>query len=153
MRTNPLLAYQETRLLTAQPCTLARIALEESIKEVRNAVAELRAGNVIQRSRSITKSINLLTEFVGRLDDRSAPEVCLNLKRVCDYAQRRLMEAHFKRSEAMMTEVIGLLHPIAEAWATVERRSLAAPYQNQPGVESSPNAVPLRRQQVAFVHP
>jgi len=126
MKSNKLVAYQETRLLTAPPGTLARIALEESLKATRSAVAELHGGNVPQRSRAITKAINLLTEFATMLNDRAAPEVALNLRRLCDYAQRRLMEAHFKRSEAMMTEVIGLLQPIAEAWTTVERRSAAA---------------------------
>jgi len=118
-------AYQDTRMLTAQPGTLARIALEESLKATRTAIVELNTGNANRRSRAITRAMNLLTEFVAMLNDRSAPELCLNLRRVCDYAQRRLMEAHFKRSEAMMTEVIRLLQPIAEAWATVERRSAA----------------------------
>jgi flagellar protein FliS len=125
MRQNRFLAYQETRLLTAPPGTLARIALEESLKATRGAVAELRAGNPAQRSRAITKAINLLTEFTAMLNDRAAPEVCSNLRRVCDYAQRRLMEAHVKRSETMLTEVIRLLQPIAEAWTVVERRSAA----------------------------
>jgi flagellar protein FliS len=126
MKQSKFLAYQETRLLTAPAGTLARIALEESLKATRGAVGELRAGNTAQRSRAITKAINLLTEFVGMLNDRAAPEVCSNLRRLCDYAQRRLMEAHFKRSETMMTEVIRLLQPIAEAWLAVERRSAAS---------------------------
>lgn len=122
-------AYQETRLLTAQPGTLARIALEESLKATRCAIVELNSGNAVQRSRSITRAMNLLTEFAAMLNDRAAPEVCLNLRRLCDYAQRRLMEAHVKRSEPMMNEVIRLLKPIAEAWASVERRSSAVPVQ------------------------
>ena len=131
MTNTKFVAYQQTRLLTGQPGTLARIALEEAIAATRRAVAELRAGNVMQRSNAITKAISLLTEFVARLNDRAAPELCLNLRRVCDYAQRRLMEAHFRRSEVMMTEVVQLLRPIAEAWAAVERRTATAAIEGQ----------------------
>lgn len=126
MKSNHLQAYQATRVLTSAPGTMARIALEESLKSARCAIAELKGGRPVERSRAVTKAINLLTEFTAMLNDRSAPEVCLNLRRVCDYAQRRLMEAHFKRSESMMAEVIRLLQPIADAWTTVERRSAAA---------------------------
>ena len=129
MSPNKFQAYQETRLITAAPGTLARIALEESLKATRCAIKELNSGNAVQRSRAITRAMNLLTEFVAMLNDRAAPEVCVNLRRVCDYAQRRLMEAHSKRSEPMMTEVIRLLQPIAQAWATVERRSAAVPVE------------------------
>ena len=126
MNPNKFVAYQETRLLNAQPGTQARIALEESLQATRRAIVELKAGNAAQRSRAITRAMNLLTEFAAMLNDRAAPDVCLNLRRLTDYAHHRLLEAHSKRSEAMMTEVIRLLQPIVEAWATVERRSAAA---------------------------
>ena len=129
MNPKKFLAYQETQLLTAQPGTLARIALEESLKAMRRAIVELQAGNIAQRSCAVTKAVNLLTEFAAMLNDGVTPDVCLNLRRICDYAQRRLMEAHFKRSESMITEVIQLVRPIVEAWTTVERRSAAVAVQ------------------------
>jgi flagellar protein FliS len=122
---NKFAAYQETQLISAPPGTMARMALEGSLKAARTASIELKAGRILERSRAITQAINLLTEFVAMLDDRHEPEVCLNLRRVCDYAQRRLMEAHAKKSESMIDEVVGLLQPILEAWKTVERRSAA----------------------------
>jgi flagellar protein FliS len=125
MNSNKLKAYQDTRLLTTQPGTLARIALEECLKATRTAIAELKAGHILQRSRAVTRAINLLTAFAAMLSDSAGPEVCLNLRRVCDYCQRRLMEAHAKQSESMMAEVVGLLQPVTEAWRTVERRSPA----------------------------
>lgn len=122
MQANKFFSYQETRLLTAPPSTLARVALEEAVKAANAAISCLKSGDVPQRSRAITKSMNLLTEFMAMLNDEADPELCLNLKRTCDYAHRRLLSAHVSQSEPMLREVISLIQPIAEAWATVERR-------------------------------
>lgn len=122
MHANKLFVYQETRLLTAPPSTLARVALEEAVKAANGAIRALKSGDAALRSRAITKSMNLLTEFMAMLNDEAAPDLCLNLKRTCDYAHRRLLSAHVSQSEPMLREVISLIQPIAEAWATVERR-------------------------------
>ena len=120
------MSYQKTRLLTATPATLARIALEEAVRSARQALASLNAGEIAQRSSAITKAMNLLSEFVASLNDAAAPELCVNLRRLCDYAHRRLMQAHVHQSAKMLQEVIDLIQPIAEAWATGEQRSTAA---------------------------
>lgn len=122
MEKNKFFSYQETRLLGAPPSTLARVALEEAVKAAHEAISALNAGDVVRRSRAITKSMNLLTEFMTMLNDEAEPELCLNLRRICDYAHRRLMEAHVNQSEPMLREIVSLIQPIAEAWATVERR-------------------------------
>jgi flagellar protein FliS len=120
------MSYQETRLLTAAPAALAGIALEESVKSTRAALAWLKAGDIAQRSRAITKAMNLLAEFVATLNDSASPELCTNLRRLCDYAHHRLMQSHVHQSAEMLQEVIDLIQPIAEAWTTMERRSSAA---------------------------
>ena len=126
MQTNKLFSYQETRLMSAPPSTLARVALEEAVKAAHAAISDLKAGDPARRSRAITKSMNLLTEFMAMLNDEAEPELCFNLKRTCDYAHRRLLQAHVNQSEPMLREVISLIQPIAEAWATVERRTALA---------------------------
>lgn len=50
----------------------------------------------------------------------------LMARRLCDYAHQRLLQAHVHQSAKMLQEVIDLIQPISEAWATVERRSAAA---------------------------
>lgn len=117
------MSYQETRLLTAAPGVLAGIALAESVQATRSALTWLKAGEIGQRSRAITKAMNLLAEFVATLNDSASPELCANLRRLCDYAHQRLMQAHVHQSAKMLQEVIDLIQPIAEAWMTVERRS------------------------------
>lgn len=120
------MSYQQTRLLTATPATLAGIALEESVKSTRAALAWLNAGEITERSSAITKAMNLLAEFVAALNDSQSPELCANLRRLCDYAHQRLTQAHVHQSAKMLQEVIDLIQPISEAWATVEHRSAMA---------------------------
>ncbi len=120
------MSYQETRLLTASPSTLAGIALAEAVKSMRAALGWLNAGEIVQRTAAITKAMNLLSHFVGSLNDETSPELCLNLRRLCGYAHQRLQQAHVHQSAQMLQEVIDLIQPIAEAWATVESRSAVA---------------------------
>lgn len=126
MRQDKLMSYQETRLLTAPPAMLAGIVLEESVKSIRAALGWLKAGDIPERSRAITKAMSLLAEFVTSLNDSASPELCTNLRRLCDYAHQRLMQAHVHQSAKMLQEVIDVIQPIAEAWVTVERRSATA---------------------------
>ena len=126
MRTEKFMSYQETRLLTAPPAALAGIVLEEAVKSTRAALGWLKAGDIPQRSRAVTRAMNLLGEFAASLNDSAAPDLCTNLRRLCDYAHQRLMQAHVHQSSKMLQEVIDLIQPVAEAWATVERRSAAA---------------------------
>jgi flagellar protein FliS len=126
VRQDKLMSYQETRLLTAPPAMLAGIVLEESVKSIRAALGWLKAGDIPERSRAITKAMSLLAEFVTSLNDSASPELCTNLRRLCDYAHQRLMQAHVHQSAKMLQEVIDVIQPIAEAWVTVERRSATA---------------------------
>ena len=126
MKADKFMSYQATRLLTAAPATLAGIVLEESVKSTRAALAWLKAGDIAQRSRAITKAMNLLSQFVAALNDSASLELCANLRRLCDYAHQRLLQAHVHQSAKMLQEVIDLIQPISEAWTTVERRSATA---------------------------
>jgi flagellar biosynthetic protein FliS len=121
---NKLNKYQQNRVIAATGPALARIALDESIKSVRAAIGQLRAGDPMERSRHVSRAMSLLTEFGGMLNDSENPSLVRNIKSVIAFAHDRLIEAHAQQSEARMNEAIDVLKPILEAWTVAEQRSV-----------------------------
>ncbi len=126
MRNNPLDAYRVNRIQTASPVTVSRILLEETVRATRTAREQMNTDDEFERSRRISKAMNILTEFMLTLNDKGAPELALRLKQICEYAHHQLMSAHIRRSEAHLTEVIDLLQTILDAWIVVENREARA---------------------------
>lgn len=122
MRNNPLDRYRTTRIQTANPVTLSRILLQETIQAARTAREQLKTDDDFERSHRISKAMNILTEFMLTLNEEGAPELAVRLKQICEYAHHQLMSAHIRRSEAHLTEVIDLLQTILDAWIVVENR-------------------------------
>jgi flagellar biosynthetic protein FliS len=127
MRPSRLNHYQETKLTTATPAVLARMALEECVRSARRAIEFQRQSAVLERGRAISKAMNLLNEFSAVLNEEANPELVANLRRIAAFAHERLFQAHVEQSESRIEEAIAVIEPVAEAWATVERR------QYQPG--------------------
>lgn len=124
MRTHRTSQYYENRVLSASSVTLARIILEHTVVAARLAVTHLNHGEIAERSKAISKAMNLLAEFSAMLNNEADVELCGQLRAVCDYAHQRLFQANVEQSEEKLQEVIRVLSPILEAWQEMERKEL-----------------------------
>src|SRR5262245_10054808 len=113
-------AYQESRILMADPVELVQVLYQACMGEVREPRRELRAGNVLERARHISKACAVLTELAASLDHSRGGEISTGLLRLYGYMQRRLTEASFRQSDEPMAEVLGLLRTLLEAWDGVK---------------------------------
>ncbi len=115
---NPYEAYLETTVASASPLELVCMLYTGAIEAVRDARRFLADGCIPERSRAISRAVELLAELNGSLDP-SAGELAGRLAQLYDYAQRRLLDANFRQTDDGLAEALSILEPLAEAWNSV----------------------------------
>jgi flagellar protein FliS len=121
--------YFEQMILSASPVELIRILYQCALSAVRDAREHLRGGRIAERSRTINKAYDVLTELTGALRPAEAPELAARLRALYCYMQGRLLEANFRQTDAPLEEVLMLLTTLAEGWKE-------APEASNPGSAS-----------------
>ena len=112
-------AYLESRILSASPLELVRLLYQACTGEVREARRYLAEGDIAARCRCISRAHCILTELALSLDHERGGELSTRLARLYDYMQRRLLEANFRQEDAPLSEVLGLLATLGEAWSDI----------------------------------
>src|SRR5215469_13441120 len=113
-------AYQESRILTADPLELVRLMYQAAISEVRKARLHLANGDIRQRSQAISKACAILTELTVSLDRKAGGEYAERLADLYGYMTGQLMEANFRQQEEPLAEVLGLFSTLLENWEGVQ---------------------------------
>ena len=116
MGLSPREAYWESVILQADALELVRILYRGALEAVGNARRSLRAGDIVSRSRQITKANEILTELALSINRETCGEMAANLVELYDYMQRQLNEANFRQAEGPLEEVEKLLATLAQAW-------------------------------------
>jgi flagellar protein FliS len=109
-------SYFDQMILSASPIELIRLLYRQAISSVRDAREHLRAGRIAERTAAINKAYAVLLTLAQSLRPEDAPELAARLAALYDYMQRKLIEANFRKAEAPLGEVLGLLSTLAEAW-------------------------------------
>lgn len=109
-------AYLESRVLAANPVELVHMLYQGCVQAVRDARFHLQKGDIAQRSRAINKAYGILTELSGALDHGRGGDLSTRLAQLYDYMQSRLLDANMQQSDGPLTEVLGLLATLGEAW-------------------------------------
>lgn len=114
-------AYLESRVLTADPIELVNLLYQACKQAVREARHHLAEGRIAERSREINKACEIVIELATALDHERGGEISQRLALLYDYMQQRLLEANMQQSDAPLTDVLGLLSTLSEAWAGVRK--------------------------------
>jgi flagellar protein FliS len=141
---NPFGAYLESKILSASPLELVSLAYEGTIEAVRNARVCVVEERIHDRSRAITKAQMIITELQHSLDFNHGGDLSVQLARLYDYMQKRLIEANFQQTEAPLAEVENLLETVLESWrelAQQEKPMVAAARSSAPWMASSESLV------------
>ena len=133
-------AYLESRVLAADPVELVSLLYQACTQAVRDARELLAEGRIGERSRSVTKAHEILTELAGALDHKRGGEISRRLVELYDYMQRRLLEANLQQSDEPLVEVLGLLNTLSEAWEGVKQESKPAVAVESPWAQSQESA-------------
>lgn len=107
----------ETEVLSADPIRLVEMLVAGAVEAVRNARKCLAAGDILGRSRQITKAQAIVTELALSLDRARGGSVAATLAELYDYIQRRLIEANFAQVDPPLADAERLLTTLADAWS------------------------------------
>jgi flagellar protein FliS len=114
--------YLEDRVLSADPMELVRLLYQGCIDAVSEARQQLADGDIVERSRAISKAYDILLELATSLDRRRGGEIGERLLSLYEYMRRRLIEANSRQEDSPLAEVLGILETLGEAWTGVEER-------------------------------
>jgi flagellar protein FliS len=131
-------AYLESRILSADPIELVNLLYQACTGAVREARHHLANGEIAGRSRSITKASEILIELTTSLDHQRGGEISQRLGQLYDYMLHRLTEANFQQSDAPLTEVLGLLSTLSEAWEGLKPKERPAAMAASPWAQALP---------------
>ena len=112
-------AYEEASLVGSSPARLVTALYKGAIDACVHAQRCFETGDIMGRSRAVTKIVNILTELIAALDHQASPELSANLKRLYSYMQQRVLAAHTQKIAAPLAEVEKLLREMIEAWHQV----------------------------------
>jgi flagellar secretion chaperone FliS len=139
MYTNLHKNYLESEIMSAGPVKLVELLYRGAIDSVAAARGSLQNGDIMGRSRKISKAVAILNELARSLDHSKAEDLSRRLAELYDYMARRLNDANFQQTEAPLIEVNGLLNVLIEAWqqcADGEHGALSVPsYAGAPDYE------------------
>lgn len=109
-------AYRQTTIDTADQGKLILIAYDVAIKSCRLALEKFDMKECIEeRTKHIFKAQDALTELLGALK-MDVGEIAKNLYKLYDYMIRSLVDASIRNNRDKVTEVLGYLENLREAW-------------------------------------
>jgi flagellar protein FliS len=136
-------AYLENRILSADPVELVHLLYQACTTAVGDARRHLAAGEIMARSRSISKACKILLELASSLDHEQGRDYSRRLAQLYGYMHRRLLEANFQQSDEPLADVAGLLETLTEAWEAVRRDAQPASHTATPWMQSIPREAEL----------
>jgi flagellar protein FliS len=118
--------YRETEVLIANPLELVNILYRAAIDAIAAARRHLRDGKTRERSRQITRALEILHELMFSLNHQQGGEISRSLAALYVYMQNRLTEANVVQADAPLAEVQDLLSTLLEAWSAIRTPAPAA---------------------------
>jgi flagellar protein FliS len=132
--------YLEQKILSADPVELIQLLYQGAVNAVMQARTHLAGGDIAARSAAISKCMNILGELQASLNLAEGGEISLNLGRLYEYMQIRLLNANLQQADGPLAEVQQLLEGLADAWRNVKNQETAQTFEAEPEVPSMPAA-------------
>ena len=116
MIANPYQQYQESHLETASQGKLLLMLYDGAIRFLTQAHQAMEAKKYQESHNFILRAEDIITELMACLRMDAGGEIALNLYRLYEYMNWRLIQANIKREPAMLLEVQARLRELREAW-------------------------------------
>jgi flagellar protein FliS len=110
----------ESGILSASPHQRIVMLFDGYQTSIRVARLHLKAGNIAEKGKAITKAINIVSQGLrASLDHEQGGEIAEQLDQLYDYTVRLLLRANLNNDEAALITAGELLENIATAWSTI----------------------------------
>jgi flagellar protein FliS len=120
----------ETSVSTASPHALILMLFDGFISAMKQARHALTSGATEDKARHIGMASSILNEGLrASLNVEKGGDIALNLRNLYDYALLRILQANLKADVNALDEVVRLIEPVREAWASIgsQIESMKAP--------------------------
>jgi len=114
--TNLYKAYTDDTVLNSNPLGLVIALYEGAIDSIAIAKSCFENGDIAARGKAVNKTVGILTELMTSLDRKKGGDVSVNLGRLYDYMQRRVLAAHIQKKPEFLVEVEKLLATLLDGW-------------------------------------
>jgi len=133
--------YREVAINTSNPLQLIVMLYDAAICALKEAQAHIDSKNISGRSRSINKSITIISELQSCLNLKAGGEIASSLNRLYDYMKRRIFAANVEQSSQPLEEIEILLENLRSAWREIAGQSSASPADIK-GQDLQENGIP-----------
>lgn len=120
-RYNPWKSYQKISTETAQPAQLVLMLFDGAIRFLERARMGFKYDDPLEFNKTINDNIlraqAIISELNASLDMQAGGEFALNLRRLYEYLDWRLMQSNLNKEESGIIEVIKHLTTLRDAWA------------------------------------
>jgi flagellar protein FliS len=114
-------------VLDRPPIDLVVLVYERIDDKLLLAEQAVAANNPAQLGEQMQQATDLLQQgLVATLDFERGGDVALNLGRVYDYCQRRMLQGHLRRDVEALREVRKLLAELREGWVGIQQGKATA---------------------------
>jgi len=125
LSTNPLNAYRETQIKTANQGQLILMLYDGAIRSIDTAVDSLvhRQHKYDLVNNSIIKAQDIVGELMASLDFERGGDIAKNLFSLYLFMNRQLLDANLRKDDKPLRDVRNMLSTLRDAWSQVAGRS------------------------------
>ena len=122
--TDPVQAYRETQIKTANQIKLIVMLYDGAIRHLNLALDDLEGGHELydRVNNHIVAAQDIVSELMASLDFERGGEIARGLFSIYSYANRRLLDGNVRKDRAPLEEVKRLLAELRDAWAGISAR-------------------------------
>jgi flagellar secretion chaperone FliS len=120
-------AYFETQTNTAGPGELVVMLYKGAARFLVSAIAAVEAHDVQTASNKFLLAQAIITELTETLDMKQGGDLAINLGRIYEYMNYRLIDANLRKDAQPAREILALQRELLPAWEQAARETKAAP--------------------------
>lgn len=120
-KNNPLNAYRETRITTANQGELIVMLYDGAINQLKSAVEWMREGHFKydRINNALGKAQDIITELTTSLNMEAGGEIASNLMKLYLFFNQQIRDANLSKDESKIEAVIGMLTDLRGSWAEI----------------------------------
>jgi flagellar protein FliS len=114
--------YKRNKIVTASGVELIVQFYDEMIRNIQIARSILTKGDTLtfdeikEKGKVISKAMNIVTGLAEALDMEKGGDISINLSKLYEFVNMRLLNANLNNDPAMLDEALRVLHELREAW-------------------------------------
>jgi flagellar protein FliS len=121
---NPYASYRKVTTETADPLELVVMLYRGAISFLNGAEKAMLARDIETSHRLLLRAQDIVAELMGTIN-LDAGEVAVNLMRLYDFMQQRLIKANLTKDPSYSAEVRAMLIELLETWDAIARSNRA----------------------------